>query len=258
MDGILIVGHGTRDRGGLAEFRTVVDEVARQAGDRVVEPCFLELAEPPIAEGVRRAVERGVSRLSVMPLLLFAAGHAKRDIPEALATEAARHPDLEIRQTPPLESHPAILDLSLERYQAALVGRPPIPASETLLLMVGRGSNDPEANAEMARFARLRYEGSPVGWLETCFIAMTEPKLEQSLEVAAQMPFRRVVVQPHLLFCGELLEKVRRAVETTRSYSPNREWLVTDHLGPNPLMAAAILELAEAKAVSVPPLARRS
>lgn len=244
MEGLLIVGHGTREPAGLAEFHELFKLVARQAGDRVVESCFLELAEPTIAEGVRRAVERGVRRLTVLPLLLFSAGHAKRDIPAALAAQLASYPGLEIHQARPLESHPAIIELSVIRYRAAIANLSPTPDSETLLLMVGRGSHDPEANAEMARFARLRWEREPVGWLEIGFLAMAEPSLERALQLVSEMPFSRVVVQPHLLFRGRLLSEVWNAVERIRHSSPQMEWVVTEHLGPQSLLAQAVIDVA--------------
>jgi sirohydrochlorin ferrochelatase len=121
---------------------------------------------------------------------------------------------------------------------------PAVPSAETLLLMVGRGSHDPDANGEMARFARLRAEKLPVGWLEVCFTAMAEPSLSRALELVAALPLARIVVQPHLLFRGELLERVRATVDNWGRQFPDREWIVTSHLGSHPLLCEAVLELA--------------
>jgi sirohydrochlorin ferrochelatase len=49
-----------------------------------------------------------------------------------------------------------------------------------------------------------------------------------------------VVVQPHLLFGGVLLERIRNVVERQAQCHPRIEWLLTDHLGPSPLVARAI------------------
>src|SRR5258707_5141020 len=95
--GLLLVGHGTRDAAGLDEFAVVVERV-RVAASEPVEGCFLELARPTIGEGLARLVDRGVRRVTVVPVLLFAAGHAKRDIPAAVEEAAARHPEITVRQ----------------------------------------------------------------------------------------------------------------------------------------------------------------
>jgi sirohydrochlorin cobaltochelatase len=240
--GLLLIGHGTRDEQGLREFRHVAQRLAAEAADVAVEPCFLELAEPSIQQGAARLIERGARHMIVLPLLLFAAGHAQHDIPRAVAAaldelthaERSRQP-VSVRQAPVLGCHPDIIELSARRYNEALArdgGSPNTTATaKTLLLMVGRGSNEAEANAEFARFARLRWERQPVGWLETCFVAMARPTLDEGLQMAAAMPFERIVVQPHLLFSGELLQGIHAAVAGARGRAPDRQWIVTEHLG---------------------------
>ena len=243
--GLLVVGHGTRYEPGVAEFRQAAQQVAERLPGTVVEACFLELAQPTLEAGIDRAVERGVERLIVAPLILFAAGHAKQDIPALVAAAAARHPRLVTRQARPLECHPAIIELSTQRCQQALQNRPEISSGDTLLLMVGRGSRDSDANSEMFRFARLRWERWPAGWLETCFVAMTEPSLGRGLSLAGRLPVRRVVIQPHLLFQGELLHGLHHAVSDFRRRMRAIDWVVTGHLGPDALLADALIERAE-------------
>ncbi|HEX5442506.1 MAG TPA: sirohydrochlorin chelatase [Pirellulales bacterium] len=240
--GLLIVGHGTRDPAGIAEFHQTVELISRRLANVVVEGGFLELAEPTIAAALDRAVQRGAQRLAAAPLVLFAAGHAKQDIPAALAAAANTHELPVPRLLPHLGCHPAMIRLSLKRYEEAIERLPTAADSETLLLMVGRGSTDAEANSELARFARLRWEARPVGWHETCFAALAQPSLERAMAMAARLPFRRVVVQPHLLFQGELLRGIRHTVETHARRWPAIEWAVTEHLGPDELLAEAVAE----------------
>src|SRR5687767_3853616 len=112
--GWLVVGHGTRDRAGQAEFFELVELLARKVGDRgpQVEPAFLELASPTIAQGLARLAARGVRRVLVIPLLLFAAGHAKDDIPQAVAAAALPLGIDVVAQVGAMESQPQLLELS--------------------------------------------------------------------------------------------------------------------------------------------------
>jgi sirohydrochlorin cobaltochelatase len=248
--GLLIVGHGTRDPDGISEFGQVVGVVAARLEGIVVEGGFLELAEPSIAAAMSKAVRRGADRhLDVVPLVLFAAGHAKSDIPRAVAAASAEHGGLSVRLLPHLGCHDRIVELSTLRYREALATRTAVGVDETLLMMVGRGSHDTSANGEMARFARLRFERLRAGWLEVCFTAMAEPLLPRALELVAALPFRRVVVQPHLLFHGELFERVRSTVWAQAemhggAYPASRDWVVTGPLGPHRLLGDAIVDLA--------------
>jgi sirohydrochlorin cobaltochelatase len=269
--GLLLIGHGTRDFQGQREFRQVAELLAAEANGVAVEVCFLELAEPSIREGVARLIERGVRQVIVLPLLLFSAGHAQRDIPQAvqaafedltrgeLAHGQDPQPATAVWQAPVLACHPDIVELSARRYREAIAqaenqvqSKSPGTGTtaktllaKTLLLIVGRGSYEAETNAEFARFARLRWEREPVGWLETCFVAMTRPTLDEGLRMAASMPFERIVVQPHLLFPGELTQGIRAAVGAARERAPDRQWIVTEPLGADELLVRALLSQAE-------------
>ncbi|HEY4313439.1 MAG TPA: sirohydrochlorin chelatase [Pirellulales bacterium] len=244
-DGLIIVGHGTRDERGCAEFAELVQQVILRAPRTIVEGCFLELVEPDLPRAVDRAIERGASCLAVVPLLLVSAGHANRDIPQLVAAAADKHPTVGIEQMPHLGSHSAVRELAQRRYAAAIEGLRTVAANETLHLVVGRGTKDPAANIALCGFARQRQEQTGAGWLETCFLAMTEPSLERGLQLLPGLPFRRVVVEPHLLFQGELLDRVRSMVASATAQWLEREFVVVDRLGPDPALARAILELAE-------------
>jgi len=243
---VLLVGHGTRDPRGLEEFQQLARMTAERLPDRAVESCLLELAPPDIAAGLGALAARGAQRVVVQPLLLFAAGHLQHDIPRAVQSAAERHPGLEWWLGQALESQTELVELSAVRYRQALTNRTQVPDDDTLLILVGRGSLDAAASAEMARFSRLRRQRTPVGRLEICYLAMSRPALNETLSLAAGLPFRRIVVQPHLLFPGELEETVRRSVEEWAALEPaeNRpakEWIVAPHLGPHKLLVDAIV-----------------
>jgi sirohydrochlorin cobaltochelatase len=243
-EGLLLVGHGTRDPVGLKEFEEVCAEVARRAVGLDVEHCFLELADPDIRTAIRRMIERGIRSITVAPLLLFAAGHARKDIPAALREATRGIEGLQIRQSAALEANPRIVELSRRRFEEALRDCGPIDREGTLVLLVTRGSSDVEAIERVREFAKQLEKVVPAAEVRPCFAAVAEPSLETALATAARDPYRRIVVQPHLLFAGEVLQQICRAVETVAAGDAKREWIVTGHLGPSPLVAEAIIELA--------------
>jgi sirohydrochlorin ferrochelatase len=242
---ILLIGHGTRDAAGIDEFL----ELARMLSERMtpiaVFHCFLELAEPTIGEAVLAAVDAGARDIVAMPVLLFAAGHAKSDIPSALASAVNRIAgergiEVSVRQTEVLECHPKLLELSALRFDEAISSETELPAATTCLVMVGRGSFDAEAIAAMHRFTALRAEASPVHHAEAAFIAMATPKYGDALRGVATKGFARVVVQPHLLFAGELLKELQYCVAALTKEFPGTQWMLTSHLGPHALLTDAL------------------
>ena len=242
-DGLLLVGHGTRDASGVEEMQTLAHRVAALLPGVRVESCFLELAQPDIQQGIERMHAGGVRQLTVMPLLLFAAGHAKRDIPRQLEEAQRRRPDLDVRLCPHFGCHAKILELSAIRYRQAIERFPPVEPADTVLVMVGRGSREPSALAEMREFARRRGELTPVSEVVTCFLAMAEPSLEQTLGDLSAHAARRIVVQPHLLFHGELLDRIRAEVAARAASQPDKQWIIAPHLGPDRRVAETVIEL---------------
>jgi sirohydrochlorin cobaltochelatase len=240
--GILLVGHGTRQTAGLAEFYEVVEQVRNLLPEHRVEPCFLEIAPPDISAGVQRLLGHGIQEIVVSPVLLFAAGHAKRDIPAAVDEALKDAYGVKTQQASALECQPQIVELSVQRFTESLQARPEIPLKDTLLLLVGRGNSDPAAIAEMYRFAALRSARSNLGQVSVCFVAMAEPNLGAGLRLAAESPFHQIVVQPHLLFSGQVLDEISAAVAQQAAQQPNRRWVVAPHLGPSLLVAQAIAE----------------
>jgi len=242
-EGLLLVGHGTRDETGRREFLVSAGQVQSLWPQTHVAPCFLELAAPSIAQGMDSAYRAGVRRLTVMPLLLFAAGHAKRDIPDAVEAAATNFPDLSVccLQTS-LECHPALLWLSELRFRQALAGRGAVANQDTALVMIGRGSSDEDATQRMHQFAELRRRRTPVGQLHVGFIAMQRPTVDEALRAALASGVRRIVVQPHLLFSGELLNQVQQAAADVNCHPP-QELMVAPHLAPGWPLARGVIQL---------------
>ena len=244
--GVLLVGHGTRDVEGQREFLRLGELVAQQLGPIPSAACFLELAEPSIDVAVRELAGAGVRQLIVAPVLLFAANHSERDIPElvAKAIAAVNSEGGEISSTtqlPVLDSCPELVTLSANRFRKA-VEIAKEGGKDAVLLMVGRGSSHSEAVQAMRQFTERRVDVTRVARAETCFLAVAEPRLEEALAKIAEQRPTAVVVQPHLLFSGRLTQRIAAQVATLRQTHPETEWIVASHLGPTADLAAVIVQ----------------
>jgi sirohydrochlorin ferrochelatase len=86
----------------------------------------------------------------------------------------------------------------------------------------------------MQHFGRLRHELSGGMPLEIAFLAMAQPLLSRGLSRAADSHARRVIVQPHLLFEGELVASLEAEVMAAGRRWPNQEWITTPPLADPP------------------------
>ena len=203
---LLMIGHGTRDEQGRQAFLDFARAYHALDTSRPVVPCFLELTGPSIQEGVDQCVEQGYTEISALPVLLFAARHNKFDVTNELDRARARHPQLKFHYGRHFGITPGILDLWRDRLTE--LDRPQWHRSETVLLFVGRGSSDPDANGDVYKMARILWEGSGYQTIETCFIGITHPRLEEGFRRARLYQPKRIIVLPYFLFTGALVKKI--------------------------------------------------
>src|SRR6185312_10024392 len=107
---LLLAAHGTSDQAGVDAFAALAGRVGKLAaadGTRVAGG-FIELSEPPLREAVTGLAAASPGPIVAVPLMLSAAGHAKGDIPAALARERTRHPGASFTYARPLGPHPAL------------------------------------------------------------------------------------------------------------------------------------------------------
>lgn len=247
--GVLVVGHGTADPVGAAETRAVAAGVAGLLSGVPVELGFLEVIGPSIAAALARLDARGCDEVVAAPLLLFAAGHAKRDIPAAVAAAAAES-GIRVRQAAPFGIDADIVALAVQRRLQTLAD--PSSYAETGLVVIGRGSSDPAAVPQLEQFVEQTLAAAPAPRPQRValgFVAAARPSVAEALAAAADPSsgtLRRIVVQPHLLFRGHVEEQVTAAVRAARSARPDIEWLLAPRLGPDPLVCRALVRLATA------------
>ncbi len=236
---LLIVGHGSRDPRGAEEFHELVRLVRERSPGLPVEGGFIELSKPPISECVNRLVEGKATRISAVPLMLLAAGHAKDDIPATLVREGMSHPAVDFGYGRALGIRPELLELMDERISAVL---PEGEKDEWAVLVVGRGSSDPDANSDLFKASRLFQEGRPYETVETAFISMTPPKVREGLERLRKLGAKKVAVFSYFLFTGVLEERIREQSEQFAGENPGVEVRYAGYFGPDGRVADLVLE----------------
>src|SRR5438270_10194052 len=153
---LLLVGHGSRSPKGVDAYWEFAAVLQREAPELDVGCGFIELAEPDLDTAIDRLVAGGATRVVAVPLVLLGAGHLKNDGPSALARGRHRHPHVDFRYARDLGIHPSPLEVAEERI-AQTVGDGDL--AEWAVVIVSRGSSDPDANADLYKVARLLWDG---------------------------------------------------------------------------------------------------
>jgi sirohydrochlorin cobaltochelatase len=236
---LMIVGHGSRDPRGAREFHDLVDLVRRRNPSLTVEGGFIELSRPPISECVDRLAESGARNVAAVPLMLLAAGHAKDDIPATLVREKMGHPEMSFSYGRALGIRPELLELVDERISAVVLEE---EKKETAVLIVGRGSSDPDANSDLCKIARLYYEGRPYPVVESAYVSMTPPDVAEGLDRCLRLGVKRVILFSYFLFTGVLEERIRGQGEAFAEANPGVEVRYAGYFGPDKRVADLVVE----------------
>jgi sirohydrochlorin cobaltochelatase len=232
---LLLIGQGSHDDAYAAEFGRFVHRLRCRLDQTAVDVSggYLERATPRLSESVASLVAKGHHRLVAMPLSL---SRVSEDFGAAMEREQKRHPTLMYDYGRPLGPDPRVLTLLAERLTEAaaeitkprpleLVGsarprlravdlpaeeEPRVEPGETAVVLVGEGSTDAAANAEIHRVSRLFWETHAYDFMtvETAFVSVTPPGVPGGLERCRRLGAKRVIVVPYLLFAGGLLERV--------------------------------------------------
>jgi sirohydrochlorin cobaltochelatase len=234
---LLLAGHGSADPAGAAAFNALTARLAKRLAPESIDVAggFIELSGPPLSAAVDELAARGHRHLVAVPLMLVSAGHAKGDIPAALARERSRHPGLTFSYGRPLGPHPVLLAVQSQRI-AAVAG--PAGTDLAAVLLAGRGSTDPDANAETCKAARLLWETLPASvparrfaFAETAFVSLARPDVTEGLERCRRLGAAAIVVARHFLFPGVLPDRVARHARRYAAAHPGLDIRCTDVLG---------------------------
>ncbi len=242
-EAVILMGHGSRDSEGTEEFLTFVERVAARLSHPVY-PGFLELAEPPIVATLQEAVQSGAKTIIAVPWMLLGAGHVKNDLPAAIQVARRRHPQATIQYGAPITVQPEILSVLGDRL-AALDPSNGLGSPDTAVLLVQRGSSDPDANAEVYRVARLLWEGRNFASVEVAFSGVTRPTVQEGLLRCFTPGVTRILVLPYFLYTGILVKRIAQIVAETALAHPEYEFHVGRHMGQDTRLEELAVRLIE-------------
>ncbi|QKE72250.1 sirohydrochlorin chelatase [Arthrobacter citreus] len=238
FDAVVYIGHGSRRQEGNEQFIHFIQSVIKNVAVQKQEYAFLELDEPTIQQTLEKVILEGAQKILVVPVLLFAAGHFKRDIPDELNLILDRFPQVKITITEPFGVHEKMIQLVQKRVMVAK------ETSHSAILLVGRGSSDTEPIEMLEQIGNAVEDrmGVPV---RTAFLTAGKPKLEDMINKMSK-EFQSIYVMPYLLFTGLLLEKIKRRIALE-----NEKFHLCGNLQFDELMSEALIERIQEKVKSL-------
>ena len=244
--GVMVCGHGSRDEDAVSEFLNFAKKLKNQLLQYELDWGFLEFANPVIKSGLDSLREKGIREIMSVPVMLFAAGHAKNDIPSVLNAYQAQYPELSISYGRELGIDLKLIRAAGERVKDAIEQADgDISPEETLLMVVGRGASDPDANSNVSKVTRMLWEGLGLGWAETAYSGVTFPLIKPGLQHASKLGYKRIVVFPYFLFTGILVKRIYQYTDLVAAEHPEIQFVKASYLNDHPLVLDTFSERIE-------------
>ncbi|GAB2543618.1 sirohydrochlorin ferrochelatase [Gracilibacillus alcaliphilus] len=239
MEAIIYICHGSRVKQSKHESMQLIKRVQREVDVPIQSVCFLELQEPGLSEAVAEVAEKGATSIAIIPILLLTAGHAKRDIPELIEREQAKYPEVDFHYGRAIEVDSRMVEALADRIRELPSDQP-----ETFdLLLVGRGSSDPDVVHDMEQIAAGLQPNFPNNLVDVCFLAAAEPKFEELLLEKVKQG-KSVIVLPYLLFTGLLDKGIKEYIDSLE-VPADQQILVADYLGHHSNVVKILVERTE-------------
>ncbi len=255
--GVMICGHGSRSQSAVDEFAVLAEKLPPLLPpDWMVDYGYLEFANPVIRDGLDRLREAGCDRILAVPGMLFAAMHAKNDIPTVLNTYAATH-GIDVHYGRELGVDPKMIAAAgarvMEAVERANAEQGEVALHDTCLVVIGRGASDPDANGNVAKVARMLHEGIGFGWHEVGYSGVTFPLVEPCLTHVTKLGYRRVIVFPYFLFSGILIDRIYGFTDVVAADHPDIQFVKAGYLGDHPQVLETFAERVTEQVGEVPP-----
>jgi sirohydrochlorin ferrochelatase len=248
---LLLIGHGSRSEAGVAQFWQFVDVLQLAAPQLQIAAGFIEFAEPTLDDAIDTLVSDGATSVVAVPLVLLGAGHMKDDGPACLRRARERHPFVTFSYARDLGVHPSILAVVEDRARASL-RRPRTTdtgsAQAFAVVLVGRGSTDPDANSDLYKASRLLAEhrhltgDTELDEVQPAFVSLAPPSVPVALERAATLGATQIAVVPYFLFTGVLVDRIVSEAEAWAAGHPGVTVTMAPEMGPDRRIAELVLE----------------
>lgn len=101
MKSLIIIAHGSRKEISNNEVLEIVTQVKNsETNYSLVEPAFLEFANPTLKECIEKSIQQNCLDISIYPYFLNSGRHVTSDIPKAVESLQNTYPQIKITILP--------------------------------------------------------------------------------------------------------------------------------------------------------------
>lgn len=118
---VIILFHGSREGRAAEAADRIVAAVTARGGYDVVEPAYLQYAQPDLPAAVERCVRQGAGRIVVVPFFMQTGIHVTADVPRVLRELCERHPGVTMAVSDAVGTHPLMTEIVVDLVRRSIV-----------------------------------------------------------------------------------------------------------------------------------------
>ncbi|MCA0171041.1 sirohydrochlorin chelatase [Bacillus sp. RAR_GA_16] len=236
MKAVLYICHGSRVKEGRNQAVEFVRKCKEELSYPIQETCFLELSEPNIYEGITTCIQQGAKEIVVVPVLLLAATHVKKDIPNEVERISGEFPWITFHIGRPLGIHDKLISVIEERVSETGI----LVRKDASAILVGRGSSDSDTRIDINEIANRIFEKMTFQSVSVCYLAAANPTFDEGIKQAKKGSNSQVFVIPYLLFTGILMKEMEHKISRLEKDGP--DFYLCHYLGYHDLLKDVLKE----------------
>jgi sirohydrochlorin cobaltochelatase len=226
---IMICGDASQDGAEPQVFQQLADTLSKNLEGHEIAFGLMDSNDHSINAGLEDLKSRGASKIVCLPGMLFTPADVKSALPNAINDFDVANPDIDVTLGKDLGIDPKMLLAAQARVLEAMPDTESM--GDTVLMIVGAGARDAEANAHVAKMARLLLEGMGFAWLEVCYSGEVFPSVDQAIKQTVKLPYKKILVLPYLLFTGRAVEGIYADVDKAAVSYPEHTFIKVQPLG---------------------------
>ena len=239
----MICGHGSRHKDTSTEFQNFIKEIKKRFPKNPLSYGFLEISSPNVKLELTKLIRAKTSRILTVPVMLFAAGHIKKDIPDLIKASLSGNSSTKIKISREIGLDQKLIKAAKQKIEETQqTSSQSISKKETLLMMVGRGTSMEKVNKKIEKISRSLRNQIKFLDNDTSFMGITGPRFENSLIISARRKFKRIIIFPYFLFTGVLLDRIHSVTNKISKKFPETEFLISPCFKDHPLVIDAFAD----------------
>jgi len=239
----MICGHGSRHNDTLSEFQNFIKKIKTRFPQNPLSYGFLEISSPNVQLELKKLIRAKASKILTVPVMLFAASHIEKDIPNLIKKSLAGDSITKIKISREIGLDQKLIRAARQEIEKTRQASPhSIPKRETLLMVVGRGTSLKKVNKKIEKISRSLRNQMKFLENETSFMGMAKPNFENGLMTSAKKKFKRIIIFPYFLFTGILLDKIHSVTSKISKKFPKTEFLISSCFKDHPLVIDAFTD----------------